>query len=71
LGPMEWKRVRGGGPSPSLDQWFAVCQYGFSLIVGACAMDDTDIVLTRHRLNVDDYHRMGEAGILTRMTAWN
>ena len=27
-------------------------------------MDDTDLVLTRHRLNVDDYHRMAEAGIL-------
>ena len=27
-------------------------------------MDDTDVVLTRHRLNVDDYHRMAEAGIL-------
>ena len=27
-------------------------------------MDDTDLVLTRHRLNVDEYHRMGEAGIL-------
>src|ERR1700677_2166033 len=27
-------------------------------------MDDTDLVPTRHRLNVDDYHRMAEAGIL-------
>ena len=27
-------------------------------------MDDTGIVPTRHRLNVDDYHRMAEAGIL-------
>lgn len=27
-------------------------------------MDDTDLVLTRHRWNVDEYHRMGEAGIL-------
>ena len=27
-------------------------------------MDDTDLVLTRHRLNVDDYHRMAETGIL-------
>lgn len=27
-------------------------------------MDDVEIVLTRHRLDVDDYHRMGEAGIL-------
>ena len=27
-------------------------------------MDDADLVLTRHRLNVDDYHRMAEAGIL-------
>ncbi len=27
-------------------------------------MDDTDIVPARHRLNVDEYHRMGEAGIL-------
>jgi hypothetical protein len=27
-------------------------------------MDDTDPVLTRHKLNVDDYHRMAEAGIL-------
>jgi Uma2 family endonuclease len=47
-----------------LDQWFAVCQYGFSSIVGVWAMDDTDLVPTRHRLNVDDYHRMAEAGIL-------
>ncbi len=27
-------------------------------------MDDTALLLTRHRLNVDDYHRMAEAGIL-------
>lgn len=27
-------------------------------------MDDTDRVLTRHRLTADDYHRMAEAGIL-------
>ena len=27
-------------------------------------MDDMDLMLTRHRLNVDDYHRMAEAGIL-------
>lgn len=27
-------------------------------------MDDPDLVLTRHRLNVDDYHRMAEVGIL-------
>ena len=27
-------------------------------------MDDTDLVLTRHKLNVDDYYRMAEAGIL-------
>jgi Uma2 family endonuclease len=27
-------------------------------------MDDADLVLTRHRLNVDDYYRMAEAGIL-------
>ncbi len=27
-------------------------------------MDDTLIAPTRHKLNVDDYHRMGEAGIL-------
>jgi Uma2 family endonuclease len=27
-------------------------------------MDDTMLAPTRHRLNVDDYHRMGEAGIL-------
>jgi Uma2 family endonuclease len=27
-------------------------------------MDDTDLLLTRHRLNVDDYYRMAEAGIL-------
>ncbi len=27
-------------------------------------MDDVDLVLTRHRLNVDDYYRMAEAGIL-------
>jgi len=27
-------------------------------------MDDADLVLTRHRLNVDEYHRMAEAGIL-------
>ena len=27
-------------------------------------MDDTDSLLTRHRLNVGDYHRMAEAGIL-------
>ncbi len=27
-------------------------------------MDDADLLLTRHRLNVDDYHRMAEAGIL-------
>ena len=25
-------------------------------------MDDVDLVLTRHRLNVDDYYRMAEAG---------
>ena len=28
------------------------------------AVSDTDEVLVRHKLNVDDYHRMGEAGIL-------
>ncbi len=27
-------------------------------------MDDTDLVLVRHKLDVDDYHRMAEAGIL-------
>lgn len=27
-------------------------------------MDDANLVLTRHRLSVDDYHRMEEAGIL-------
>ena len=27
-------------------------------------MDDMDIVLTRHRLNVDQYYRMAEVGIL-------
>ena len=27
-------------------------------------MDDTSLVLTRHKLTVDDYYRMGEAGIL-------
>ena len=27
-------------------------------------MDDTTVVLTRHKLDVHDYHRMGEAGIL-------
>ena len=27
-------------------------------------MDDTGVVLTRHKLNVDDYCRMAEAGIL-------
>jgi len=27
-------------------------------------MDDTSAVLTRHKLNVDDYYRMAEAGIL-------
>jgi hypothetical protein len=32
--------------------------------VGACATDDTDLVLARHRLTVDDYHRTAEAGIL-------
>ena len=26
-------------------------------------MDDTDSLLTRHRLNVGDYHRMAEAGV--------
>ena len=32
--------------------------------MGACAMDDMDLVPARHKLNVDDYHRMAEAGIL-------
>ena len=27
-------------------------------------MDHTDLVLTRYKLNVDDYYRMAEAGIL-------
>ena len=27
-------------------------------------MDNTDLAPARHRLDVDDYHRMGEAGIL-------
>ena len=27
-------------------------------------MDDTGDLLTRHKLNVDDYHRMAEAGVL-------
>ena len=27
-------------------------------------MDDTRVLPARHRLNVDDYHRMGETGIL-------
>ena len=27
-------------------------------------MDDTDLAPARHKLNVDDYHRMAEAGIL-------
>jgi len=31
-------------------------------------MDDMDLAPTRHRLNVDDYHRMAEAGILLRTT---
>jgi Uma2 family endonuclease len=29
-------------------------------------MDDVDVVMTRHRLTVDDYHRMAEVGILGR-----
>lgn len=32
--------------------------------MGACTVDDTRIVPARHRLSVDDYHRMAEAGIL-------
>ena len=28
-------------------------------------MDDADLVLTRHKLTVDDYYRMADAGILT------
>jgi len=27
-------------------------------------MDDTDLLLTRHKLNVDEYYRMAETGIL-------
>ncbi len=33
--------------------------------MGAYAVDDTDVMPARHRLNVDDYHRMAEAGILS------
>lgn len=32
--------------------------------MGACALDDADLVPTRHKLNVDEYHRMAETGIL-------
>jgi len=34
-------------------------------------MGDKDLLLTRHRLTINDVHRMAEAGILGTTTAWN